>query len=237
MSRRRLLIAALGAGLALAGGLVAALVLLTGGRGENGSGTGVVALQGVSRVTAMLNGIPQEGTALGSPKAPVMLVEFADLQCPYCARWAQDALPGVVARYVRTGKVRVVFSGMAFVGPDSETALRTALAAAQQQRFWHVLELLFENQGTENAGWVSEPLLRSVGAAVPGLDAQKMLDGRQSAQVTRALSEAAALAQEAGVSSTPSFAVGRNGGPLKVVTISSLDTAGIAPALDAALRQ
>ena len=55
-----------------------------------------------------------------------------------------------------------------------------ALAAGRQGRFWNVMELLYENQGTENAGWVTDSLLRSIGDAVPGLDTQKMLDDRDS---------------------------------------------------------
>jgi protein-disulfide isomerase len=30
-------------------------------------------------------GVPQSGAALGDPNAPVTLIEYADLQCPYCA--------------------------------------------------------------------------------------------------------------------------------------------------------
>ena len=118
-------------------------------------------------------------------------MEFADPQCPYCADWAKTSLPTIVRRYVRTGKVRIVFDGMAFVGADSDTALRTALAAGRQGRFWNVIELLFENQGTENTGWVTDSLLRSIGAAVPGLDAQRMLDERTSSDVESALANAA----------------------------------------------
>ena len=82
----------------------------------------------------LLRGIPQQGTALGSPDAPVTLVEYADLQCPYCAQWARDAFPELVRDYVRTGRVRIVFRGLAFLGPDSDAALRAALAAGQQRR-------------------------------------------------------------------------------------------------------
>ena len=229
---RKRLVLAVSAAAVVAAGLIVGLAL-TGG----GSAPPAPSLTGVAAVAGMLDGIPQSAMALGRSDAPVTLVEFADPQCPYCAEWATHALPGVIARYVRTGKVRIVFNGMDFVGADSETALRTALAAGAQNHLWNVLELLYENQGTENTGWVTEPLLQSIGRAVPGLDWKTMLDAGGSASVDEEIAQAASLASTVGVTSTPSFAVGRTGGPLRLVTISSLDVAGIAPALDAALKQ
>ena len=232
---RRLLIGSVTGALVVAGALAAALALTSGGAKSTSPGP-ASDLTGVSAVQQMLAGVPQHGQALGSPTAPVTLVEFADPQCPFCAQWALEALPTIVRDYVRTGKVRVVFNGMYFVGADSETALRTALAAGRQNRFWNVLELLFRNQGVENTGWVTEPFLRSVGAAVPGLDVQKMLDARSSTAVAQALTQASALASEAGVNSTPSFAVGKTGGALQLVEVRELTAAGLTPSLDAALR-
>ena len=192
---------------------------------------------GAQDVGELLDGIPQRSTTLGSPRAPVTLVEFADPQCPYCAVWARDALPEVVARYVRTGKVQLVFEGMTFVGADSITALRSALAASRQNKFWNVLDLLYANQGTENTGWVTDPLLRGIGAAVPGLDTDRMLADRGSPAVDRMVAQADSVARSAGVSSTPTFAVGPTGGQLRIIRLGSLTAASIEPALDRALKQ
>lgn len=232
VNRRRLVIGSLAAACLAGAALIAALELTTG-NGSKASGAKPV---GGSRVTAMLAGIPQQGAMLGSSTAPVTMIEFADPQCPYCAAWARSALPTIVRRYVRTGKVRILFNGMTFVGADSMTALRTALAAGQQNRFWNVIELFFENQGTENTGWVTDSLVRAIGDSVPGLDATQMLSDRGSAAVDRALSQAESLAQEAGVNSTPTFAVGKTGGTLKIVSVSSLAPSALTPSLDAALK-
>lgn len=228
----RLVFVAVVVGALLGGALVGAMALTSGG-----PSTASVPQVGAQHVAAMLRGVRQQGTELGSRQAPVTVVEFADPQCPYCADWARVALPVLVRDYVRPGKVRIVFVGMHFVGPDSETALRAALAAALQGRFWNVLELLYQNQGVENTGWVNDSLLRSIGNAVPGLNTEQMLDGRQSPTVERLLAEADALAQKVSVNSTPTFAVGKTGLTLRIVPVSSLEAAALAPAIDATLRQ
>ena len=157
--------------LLIAAGLAAALIAIsvTGGSDEPAPGA---AVHGAATTNALLGGIPQNGNVLGDPKAPVTLVEYADLQCPYCARWAVDTFPALVDEYVRPGKVRIVFNGLAFVGPDSLPALQTVVSAGEQRKLWNVAELIYHNQGTENTGWVTDDLMRTIGEAVPGLDAE-----------------------------------------------------------------
>jgi protein-disulfide isomerase len=231
MSRRTILLA-VGIGGAALAGLAVVLVLTMGGGSES---TPVrAAAPGTAVVRDLLHGIPQHGPVLGSPNAPVTLVEFADIQCPYCGVWARVALPDVVRRYVRTGRVKIVFRGMAFLGPDSETALRTAIAAGQQNRMWNVLELLFQNQGQENSGWVTSDLLDSVTSSA-GLAADRLVAESGSAAVTGEISKATAEANAAGIDSTPSFLVARRGEPFQRLDVRTLDLAGIAPQLNALL--
>jgi protein-disulfide isomerase len=213
--------------------LIAASVL--GSRSESEAAADTPAVTALSGEPELLRGIPQNGTALGSPDAPVTLVEYADLQCPYCAQWARNAFPELVRDYVRTGRVRMVFRGLAFLGPDSDKALRTALAAAEQRRLWDVLHRLFANQGPENTGWVTEDLLTRIGTAVPGLDGKRMLDRRWSPRVERQLAAASASAERDGVSGTPAFLVGPTGGNLHPVAVTSLDAAPFRAHLDGLL--
>ena len=180
-------------------------------------------------------GIAQEGNALGAADAPVTLVEYGDMQCPFCAQWAAEALPTVIDEYVRTGKLRLEFRGLAFIGPDSETALRTVVAAGAQNRMWEMVELLYANQGAENAGWVTDNLIERIGIAIPGLDLEKLFVDREADWVGEQIDEWAKAAEAAGIDGTPSFQAGPTGGELAVVAIESLDPGGITPALDALL--
>jgi protein-disulfide isomerase len=178
---------------------------------------------GARETEAIFRGIPQDGIVLGSPNAPVTVVEYADLQCPYCALWAHDALPQIVERYVRPGHVRIVFHGLAFIGPESESALRAALAAGRQAKLWNLVHLLYANQGHENAGWVTDDFLRQLGDAIRGFEPQAMLAGRSLPAAERAMAAAAAAAQRARIPGTPAFEVGPSGGTLERVDVGDLE--------------
>jgi protein-disulfide isomerase len=201
--------------LLVAGALAAVLIAVSVTGGDDEATTGVV--HGAEATEALFDGIPQRGNVLGKPKAPVTIVEYADFQCPFCAQFARDTLPAIVDEYVRPGKVRIVFQGIAILGPDSLTALQAAVSAGMQNRLWNYGELLFHNQGEENSGWVTDDLLRQLGASVAGLDVDVMMDGRSSDEVAAAISRAEAAAQVAGVSATPSFGIGKTGGPTTLV--------------------
>jgi protein-disulfide isomerase len=164
-------------------------------------------------------------------------MEFADVQCPYCAEWSNVAFEEIVRDYVRPGKVRIAFSGLAFVGPDSEKGLRFAHAAGRQGKLWQAVHLLYANQGPENSGWVSDRLLEEIGASIPGLDVERALRESYSAKVDRQIATARATATLLGVRGTPSFAAGRTGTALEPVSVSSLDANALRPALDSLLAE
>lgn len=192
--------------------------------------TAAASVPGAAGVDALFRGIPQHGMWLGRPTAPVVLVEYVDLQCPYCAEFSKRTLPPLIRTYVRSGKVRVLFRGLAFLGDDSLTALRWTFGAARQNKLWNVLELLFRVQGRENSGWVTPRVLSSVAAAVPGLDVTRLRHdaGRSDVQVAAA----AAAARAAEVPGTPYLEVGRSLSTLRPVRLESFDPGPLAAVFD-----
>jgi protein-disulfide isomerase len=198
-----------------------------------GSAQAPAKVPGAAATQRLFRGIPQTLNALGNPNAPVTMIEFGDLQCPFCREYTVNALPAIVDEYVRPGKVKLVFTGLAVLGPDSEPALRATYAAALQGKLWNYIDLLYKNQGPENSGWVTEGLLRAVGESIPGLDVNSMLAARSSPEIDNAIALSVQQAQSARVDRTPTFFAGKTGGTLEQVAISSLTADAFRPTLDA----
>jgi protein-disulfide isomerase len=149
-----------------------------------------------------------EGFVLGSDSAPVEIVEFADFQCPACARFAILTASDVKARLVERGLARLRFHD--FPLPNHGNAMPAHLAAAcagEQDEFWAMHDQLFYNQGR----WSRESrparrfreYARAIGLEMGQFD-ECMKSERQRARLEVAKAEATAL----GVGSTPSFLVG-----------------------------
>ena len=190
-----------------------------------------IELQGIKDVNELFKGIPQSGPWLGRASAPVQFVVFADLQCPFCKEFDVEVMPTLVREYVRTGKIRVYFSGMDFISSDSTRGLKAAAAASAQNRLWQVVTLLFINQGEERTGWLSEKMVAAVAKAVPGLDVKKFDSARKGKSVDSLLGNWKALAEGGGVSSTPTFFAGK-ANRLAPFTVRSLTPAPFRSGLD-----
>ena len=201
--------------------VLAAVVIAGRGGGDSAKTT--------TSANSALQGIPQSGLSLGLPNAPVTMVEFADLQCPFCAQYHRDVFPSILDRYVRTGKVRLELHLLRFLGPDSDKLARVAVAAAGQNRMWQFVGLAYDRQGRENSGYATTEfinrLTRDAGLKSPdaGAAAERQVQANER------------LAKTAGVDSTPSFAIGRTGGTLTHFDPSALTPSAFIPTIDKAL--
>jgi protein-disulfide isomerase len=211
----------------LAAVAIAVVLIAVVALGGGGGGTEKKPTVGSSALT----GIPQTGIALGSPKAPVTIVEFADLQCPFCAEYHRNVYPTLLKRYVDTGKVRLELRLLRFLGPDSDRLARVAMAAAGQNRMWQFVSLAYDRQGRENSGYATNSFINKL-AADAGL---KRLDAGSAAE--QAVRRNEQLARTAGINSTPSFLIGPTGGALSRFQPSDLTPSAFEPRIDKELAR
>ncbi len=156
---------------------------------------------------ADLSGIPQDGRVLGSADATVTLVEWADPQCPACRLYTEEFFPAVVDEYVRPGRANTEFRGFPFIGEDSVKAYRFLLAAGEQDKLWDLQEAMYRNQGGENAGWVTDELIRSLAAEIAGLDVDQLFTDAERADIVAEADGAEAAGQAAGIPGTPTLQI------------------------------
>lgn len=219
----------------LAGAASSIVVLAVLGGSASTAAAERAVVPGTSSIASLFKGIPQHGAWLGRSTAPLTLVEYVDVQCPFCARYARDIFPTVVRRYVRTGRVRILFRGLAFVGADSLTGLKWVVAAGRQNHLWDMLELLFAAQGRENSGWITQPRLVTTAHSVRGLDVSRLRRDSASRAVLADIRAAASAAQAAGIPGTPSFEAGRSVVSLTRLKLTSFDPSDFTTQLDALL--
>jgi protein-disulfide isomerase len=190
-------------------------VLTSGGASELAPGKPV---PGAAKTLALFAGIPQHGIELGSHAAPATLVEFGDLQCPRCAQFAENALPTVVSRYVRPGRIRLEFRNLNSIGNDSLRAARMAGAVGEQSHLWEFIDLMYKNQAAENSGYVTDRYLRALAGAIPGVNVGQALRQRTSATVQAQIAQAQQLAARLHVQGTPTFLLMHAGQPAQVLS-------------------
>jgi len=144
------------------------------------------------------------GYVMGRPDAPITLVEFTDLQCPFCARFTATSFAQIKKEYIDKGLVRFVSRDFPLgMHPYAELAARASRCAGEQGHYWDVREALVANYNKLNP----ELIAATAGNAKLDMTAfRSCLDsGRFKADVQRDMDEAATI----GVEGTPTFVVGR----------------------------
>jgi protein-disulfide isomerase len=191
--------------------------------GRSGLQSGTTANKTVSGVETLLAGIPQSGNTLGSPKAPVTVTEFGDLQCPICRDFARGAENTLISKDVRAGKVKLVYRSLETATGNGAnpsifpTQQAAALAAGLQRRAWDYTLLFYEQQGAESTNYVNDAFLTGLAKQISGLNVARWQADRSSPTLTAQITQDQNFAASQGYNSTPTIAVKGPKGQAKAI--------------------
>jgi len=104
------------------------------------------------------NGSP----VLGSDSASITIVEFGDYQCEACYHWFHNTRDTLIDNYIETGKAKLVFIDLPFLGRDSPKAAEASYCAEDQGKYWEYHTMLYTFQeGPPDSGWADRDRLNS----------------------------------------------------------------------------
>ena len=142
---------------------------------------------------------------IGRADAPVMIVEFSDLECPHCAKYERETFPEIRRLYVDTGQV--LYVAMDLPLPMHKHAMPAAIAArcaGMQDRFWAFRAAVFADQARLGQPTFLDDVAKKLGLDVKAFDACRKDPSTQAAVL-----ESFETARNYQLTSTPSFMIGR----------------------------
>ena len=161
----------------------------------------------LSEPVAASPGQVADGLALGAATAPVTVELYSDFQCPACGVFTNTMEPSLIRDYVMTGKVRLLYHDLSFLGSESVDAAIAARVAAQSNQFWAFHDYLFANQRGEQQGAFGQARLEAIAVTI-GLDLNAFRAGQDDPAIRQAVQQSQSTGAAAGVAQTPTIVVG-----------------------------
>ncbi len=143
---------------------------------------------------------------LGSPSAPITILEWGDYQCTFCLRFHDSTLGELEREYIDTGVANLVFKDFPLNGPDSVLAAEASHCAAEQKRYWEYHSMIYANWAGERTGWITRDLMDGL-AESAGLDAAAFGQCMDSHRTQGHVLDLEEFGRSIGVDATPTFFV------------------------------
>ncbi|MBH8560798.1 DsbA family protein [Nostoc sp. CENA67] len=157
-----------------------------------------------------------ESPVTGATEKKIVLIEFSDFQCPYCAK-AHKTLKQFIAKH--KNEVTLVYKHYPLnsIHPEAIAAAKAAWAAQAQGKFWPYQDALFSKQDQ-----LGETLYIALSKKLK-LDLEQFNQQRNSEEVNTAIEKDKELAEKLGIRGTPFFFI--NGETLSgAVPLSKLES-------------
>ena len=144
---------------------------------------------------------------LGSESAPITIVEFGDYQCEACYAWFHTTRDTLIDNYVETGKAKLLFVDLPFLGRDSPMAAQASYCAEDQGQYWEYHEMLYTFQdGHPDSGWADRDRLNSFAFSLD-MNIDEFNDCMDSSKYKNRVKANYDEAVKNGAQSTPTFII------------------------------
>ncbi|MCZ2158482.1 DsbA family protein [Bartonella sp. 220] len=143
----------------------------------------------------------------GEENAPVTIVEYASLTCSHCAHFYNDVLPKIRQKYIKTGKVKLIFRDYAF---DPRATAGFMLArCVPEDRYFPMIEVLFQKQ--QEWVWEKDALtpLKKIGL-MAGFTDESFTACLKNQSILDEVNASFKRGKELGVTATPTFFINGN---------------------------
>lgn len=162
------------------------------------------------QVTALLKSLPRrvpgDPLAKGKVDAPVVLIEWSDWRCPFCAKWSRETSPALQP-YIDSGSLRVEYRDLVLFGEESENAARGGRAAAAQGRFWEYSRAVYAAAPLQGHPTITDTEVMAFAKAAGVPDLEKFTTDYTSTEARQAVTADTNEARQLGLTSTPFFVV------------------------------
>jgi protein-disulfide isomerase len=144
-----------------------------------------------------------KGYAMGKPDAPLTMVEFTDLQCPFCRQYITASFPEIKKNWIDTGKLRYISRDFPLdFHPQAMNAARAARCSGEQGKFWEMRLVLMRNANLLSPDYIAQT------AAQLGLNTNAFAACTASTKYDAEIQAETDEGNRIGITGTPTFVLG-----------------------------
>jgi len=153
--------------------------------------------------------LAKDDHALGSPKAPITIIEYAAPMCPHCAHFDMNVFPEFKRQYIDSGKVYFVFRVFPLGAPD--VAVEAMARCLPKESYFQFIDMMYRNQSQWDPDGYTIPDIHAAlvhMGAIAGMTADQVNTCIANPVVQQQIQQVGSDAQSRyGVYQTPSFII------------------------------
>lgn len=151
---------------------------------------------------------------LGTDDANIHIIEFADYQDPFSARFNQETKSEIISKFVNTGIAKFGFKDLIIDDLPSDKlstlAAEASYCAAEQDKYWEYQDEIYRNSKGENTGWITQNSLLGFAKNVKINNTSQFTECLKSQKYHEQVINNDKFVKDLGIGSSPTFLIVKN---------------------------